>query len=57
MLATFLLTGPRLSEFLALTRGQLLMDQSLIAVDRAVKLDKVGGQSVGLLRESRNGSP
>ncbi|HLK14905.1 MAG TPA: tyrosine-type recombinase/integrase [Fimbriimonadaceae bacterium] len=48
MLATFLLTGLRLSEFMALTRGQLLMDQSLIAVDRAVKLDKVGGQTVGL---------
>ena len=48
MLATFLLSGLRLSEQMALTREQLLMDQSLIAVDRAVKLDKRGGQTVGL---------
>ena len=48
MLATFLLAGLRLSEQMALTRGQLLLDKGLIAVDRAVRLDSRGGQSVGL---------
>lgn len=48
MLATFLLAGLRLSEQMALTRGQLLFEQNLIAVDRAVRLDSKGGQSVGL---------
>ncbi len=48
MLATFLLAGLRLGEQMALTREQLLFDQNLIAIDRAVVLDKKGGQSVGL---------
>ena len=48
MLGVFLLAGLRLSEQMALTREQILFDSSLIAVDRAVKLDKVGGQTVGL---------
>jgi integrase len=48
MLATFLLAGLRLSEQMALTKGQLLFDKDLIYIDRAVKLDKKGGQTVGL---------
>ena len=48
VLATFLLAGVRLSEQMALTREQLLFDQNLIYIDRAVKLDKKGGQAVGL---------
>lgn len=48
MLATFLLAGLRLSEQMALTRGQLLFDKGLIAIEQAVKLDSKGGQSVGL---------
>jgi len=48
MLATFLLAGMRLSEQMALTREQLLFNQNLIYIDRAVKLDKKGGQTVGL---------
>lgn len=48
MLATFLLAGVRLSEQMALTREQLLFNQNLIYIDRAVKLDKKGGQTVGL---------
>jgi integrase len=48
MLATFLLAGVRLSEQMALTRQQLLFDQNLIYVDRAVKLDRKGGQTIGL---------
>jgi len=48
MLGAFLYAGLRLGEQMALTRSQLLFDQSLIVVDRAVKLDKKGGQSVGL---------
>lgn len=48
MLATFLLAGLRLGEQMALTRGQLLFEQNLIFVDRAVKLDKKGGQAIGL---------
>jgi integrase len=48
MLAVFLLAGLRLSEQMALTVGQLLFDQDLIVVDRAVQLGKTGAQSVGL---------
>jgi len=48
MLGLFLLAGLRLSEQMALTRRQLLFEQNLIAVDQAVKLDKVGGQTVDL---------
>lgn len=48
MLAVFLLAGLRLSEQMALTREQLLFDQDLIYVDRAVKLKKDGAQYVGL---------
>jgi len=48
MLAAFLLGGLRLSEQMALTKGQLLFHRDLIFIDRAVKLDKKGGQTVGL---------
>lgn len=48
MLGLFLLGGLRLSEQMALTRGQVLLDRGLIVVDRAVKLDEHGRQSVGL---------
>jgi integrase len=48
MLGVFLLVGLRLSEQMALTREQLLFDQNLIAIDRALKLNRKGGQSVGL---------
>ena len=48
MLATFLLAGLRLSEQMALTKGQILFGQNLIFVDRAVKLDSKGGQGIGL---------
>ncbi len=48
MLGIYLLAGVRLSEQMAMTRGQLLLDRGLIVVDRAVKLNERGGQSVGL---------
>ncbi len=48
MLATFLLSGLRLGEQMALTRGQLLLDKGLIVVDRAVRIDPRRGQTVGL---------
>ncbi len=53
LLATFLLAGLRLGELMALTRGQLQFDQGLILVDRAVRLDRVGGQGVGLPKGSK----
>lgn len=48
MLGVFLLAGLRLGEQMALTRGQLRMDEGLILVDRAVKLDAKSSQSIGL---------
>lgn len=48
MLGLFLLAGVRLSEQMALTRGQILFDQNLIYIDRSVKLGRTGRQSVGL---------
>ncbi len=48
MLATFLLAGVRLSEQMALTRGQLQFDKGLIVVDRAVRMNRSRGQTVGL---------
>ena len=48
LLAVFLLSGLRLSEQMALTKGQLLFDQDLIYVDRAIKVGKAGAQSLGL---------
>lgn len=48
MLGVFLLAGLRLGEQMALTRGQLRMEEGLILVDRAVKLGAKSSQSVGL---------
>lgn len=48
MLGVFLLAGLRLGEQMALTRGQLDMENGLILVDRAVKLDEKSAQVVGL---------
>jgi integrase len=48
MLGVFLLAGLRLGEQMALTRGQLDMENGLILVDRAVKLDGKSAQVVGL---------
>lgn len=48
MLAVFLLAGLRLGEVMALTRGQLRFDDDLIVVDRAVRVEFGGKQSVGL---------
>jgi integrase len=48
MLAIYLLAGLRLSEQMALTVDQLLFDQDLILVDRAIQLGKTGAQRVGL---------
>ena len=48
MLALFLLGGVRLSEQMALTRGQILFDQDLIFIDRSIKFGKTAQQSVGL---------
>ena len=47
MLATYLLGGLRLSEQMALTCGQILFDEDLIYVDRAVKIDRKGHQTIG----------
>lgn len=47
MLAVFLLAGVRLSEQMAMTKGQILFDEGLIYIDRAVKIGKSGRQSVG----------
>lgn len=48
MLAVFLLAGLRLGEQMALTVGQIDYKNGLIFVDRAVKLDENGKQTVGL---------
>jgi len=48
MLATFLLAGLRLSEQMALTRGQILFEKGLIVVDRSVKFGPDRGQFIGL---------
>lgn len=48
MLATFLLAGLRLGEVMALTRGQIRLDENLIAIDRAVRIAFGGKQTVEL---------
>lgn len=48
MLALFLLAGLRLGEVMAITRGQLRLDEDLILVDRAVRVEFGGKQSVGV---------
>ena len=53
MLAVFLLGGLRISEQMALTAGQVLFDQNLILIDRSVKFDRTGRQSIGLPKGSK----
>ncbi|MBI5706477.1 MAG: tyrosine-type recombinase/integrase [Armatimonadetes bacterium] len=48
MLGVFLLTGLRLGEQMALTCDQLLFDQDLIFIDKAIQRGKNGAQTVGL---------
>lgn len=48
MLGLLLLGGLRLGEVMAMTCGQLRMDDDLIVVDRAVKVAFGGKQSIGL---------
>lgn len=48
MLAIFLLAGLRLGEVMALTREQIRLEAGLIVVDRAVRVEFGGGQSIGL---------
>ncbi|MBX7134893.1 MAG: tyrosine-type recombinase/integrase [Fimbriimonadaceae bacterium] len=48
MLALFLLAGVRLGEQMAMTRGQLRFESNLIVIDRAVRVEYGGKQSVGL---------
>lgn len=48
MLAIFLLAGLRLGEVMALTREQIRLEVGLIVVDRAVRVEFGGGQSIGL---------
>lgn len=48
MLGLFLLAGLRLGEVMAITRGQIRLDEDLIVVDRAVQVAFGGKQSVGL---------
>ena len=48
MLGLFLLAGLRLSEVMAITRGQVRLDTDLIVVDRAVHVEFGGKQTVGL---------
>lgn len=56
MLGLFLLAGLRLGEMMALTRGQLRFDDDLIVIDRAVRVEFGGKQSIGLPkgRKTRN---
>jgi integrase len=48
MLGLLLLAGLRLGELMAITRGQLRFDDDLIAIDRAVRVEFGGRQSIGL---------
>lgn len=48
LLATFLLAGLRLGEVMALTRGQVRLEENLIVVDRAIRIGFGGTQTVGL---------
>lgn len=48
MLGLFLLAGLRLGEVMAITRGQLQLDEGLIVVDRAVRISFGGEQHVEL---------
>ena len=48
MLGLFLLSGVRLGEQMALTCGQIQMDEGLILIDRAVRLNDKSQQYIGL---------
>lgn len=48
MLGLFLLAGLRLGEVMAITRGQVRLEEGLIVIDRAVRVEFGGKQSVGL---------
>ncbi len=48
MLGVFLLGGLRLGEMMALTCGQVRLDSDLIVIDRAVRVEFGGKQTVGL---------
>lgn len=48
ILGVLLLGGLRLSEMMALTKGQISFKKGLVYVDRAVVVDYGGGQTVGL---------
>lgn len=48
MLGLYLLAGLRLGEVMAISREQLRLEEDLIVIDRAVRLDRGGRQSVGL---------
>ncbi len=48
ILALFLLGGLRLGELMAITREQLRFDDDLIVIDRALKVESGGKQSLGL---------
>lgn len=48
MLGVFLLSGLRLAEQMALTKGQIRLNEGLIVVDRSVKLTAKSSQSIGL---------
>ena len=48
LLSLFLLAGLRLGEVMAITRGQIRLEDGLISIDRAVKVEFGGKQSVGL---------
>lgn len=48
MLGLFLLAGLRLGEVMVITRGQLRLEENLIVIDRAVRVEFSGKQSVGL---------
>lgn len=48
MLGLFLLAGLRLGEMMAMTCGQIRLESDIIVVDRAVKVEAGGKQSLGL---------
>lgn len=53
MLGLFLLAGLRLGEVMAIAREQIRLEDGLIVVDRAVKVEFGGKQSVGLPKKDK----
>lgn len=53
MLGLFLLAGLRLGEVMAITRGQIRLEDDLIVIDRAVRVEYGGKQSVGLPKSKK----